>query len=123
MNSEQYLSYGELPNTPKPGQTLNRVHLGEQLCIAGGSFLISRNLFDEVGGFDERFLGWGGEDDAFSLRVNSASNKVALLKQSLAWHLWHPRLAAQDNPHYQNNRKLLRQTQIEIRQSAKSETP
>ena len=40
----------------------------EYVCenlAAGGSLAVSRTAFEAIGGFDERFIGWGGEDDEF----------------------------------------------------------
>ncbi|HSQ87836.1 galactosyltransferase-related protein, partial [Romboutsia sp.] len=34
--------------------------------FVGAICLIHRKQFEECGGFDERFRGWGGEDDAFA---------------------------------------------------------
>ena len=37
--------------------------------MAGGIFIIQREFFARAGGFDERFTGWGGEDDDMSNRI------------------------------------------------------
>ncbi len=44
----------------------NREGIGERIVFAGGSFVIRREAFVALGGWDERFRGWGGEDDALS---------------------------------------------------------
>ena len=31
----------------------------------GGAFVIKKKLWDDLGGMDENFIGWGGEDNAF----------------------------------------------------------
>jgi hypothetical protein len=50
--------------------------------------VVPRCLWDEVGGFDARFVGWGGEDDAFwaACRALAGVDKI----DGDAWHLWHP---------------------------------
>lgn len=51
---------------------------------------VPAGLWDEVGGFDERFQGWGLEDSAFELAcrtLGGGSNRV----EGDLWHLWHPR--------------------------------
>lgn len=54
-----------------------------------GVIVVHRSLWDTVGGFDERFVGWGGEDDAFA-------DTAAALADGWKWstgnlyHLWHP---------------------------------
>lgn len=53
--------------------------------------LLHRDLWARVGGMDERFRGWGHEDDAlaFSLRAVAGWPGVAA---NFAVHLWHPRI-------------------------------
>lgn len=53
--------------------------------------IVPRALWDEVGGFDERFEGWGGEDDAFHaacLAVRGQDPREDRL-DGTCWHLWH----------------------------------
>lgn len=38
---------------------------------AGGSLGMTRNAFEAIGGFDEEFVGWGGEDDELWDRVKT----------------------------------------------------
>jgi hypothetical protein len=74
--------------------------------FAGKLFVISRENFDAVGGFDERFIGWGGEDDAFSHAVRTICGKIANVKGKV-YHLWHPSLSYETNPNGKANGKLL----------------
>jgi len=56
----------------------------------GGILVVSRDAWETVGGFDERFEGWGGEDAAFGHALDTLAGPhwrgVAPL-----WHLYHPR--------------------------------
>lgn len=84
----------------------------EQLCFCGGAFFMRRGLHHLMGGFDERFVGWGAEDDANSVRMFrvAGSSAVTAVENRCALHLWHPReeLSTFGNPHYPNNLQRLR---------------
>ena len=54
----------------------------------GGIFAISRGLFDEVGGFDEEFQGWGYEDLAFMYAAGTLGGLHR--ERGMITHLWHP---------------------------------
>lgn len=54
---------------------------------AGGSVAITRNGFFQIGGMDEAFIGWGGEDNEFWWRC--ASLKRWIWGFSSVIHLWH----------------------------------
>ena len=56
--------------------------------IWGNCFAISRTLFDQVGGFDERFRGWGAEDIAFLNACSTFGGKHRVMGD--AYHLRHP---------------------------------
>ena len=47
---------------------------------------VSRSLFDEVGGFDERFVGYGGEDWELANRLVNAGAVLAHAHDAVAWH-------------------------------------
>ncbi len=71
----------------------------------GGVNILRKTDFEKVGGFDERFHGWGGEDDAFAAAMNTFSGQYVRLDEPL-YHLWHPPAERQKNEHYENNRAL-----------------
>jgi hypothetical protein len=56
-----------------------------------GAQCVPRRLWDDVGGFDERFEGWGGEDDAFHAACMALAGQDPRRDRlkGKAWHLWH----------------------------------
>lgn len=55
-----------------------------------GALLISRPMFDEVGGFDEFYEIWGVEDNDLLHRIRMTNNKIEFFeKKILVWHIWH----------------------------------
>lgn len=58
-------------------------------CTVSCGVAIPSRLFDEVGGFDEGFVGWGGEDVAFHLAATAIGGGEERVPGDI-WHLWHP---------------------------------
>jgi glycosyltransferase involved in cell wall biosynthesis len=57
--------------------------------VWGGNFSVPRDKFEEVGGFDEGFKGWGGEDNDLVRRLVRAGCKAGWVKESEVIHLDH----------------------------------
>ena len=53
-------------------------------CLA-----VSRETWEQTGGFDPRFRGWGMEDVAFEITARTVSAPTRHIPGT-AWHLWHP---------------------------------
>jgi GT2 family glycosyltransferase len=59
--------------------------------LAGGDFGVWRSDFETVNGFDERFVGWGQEDDDLGLRLRAAGVRLeSILDLTQTLHVWHP---------------------------------
>lgn len=71
--------------------------------IYGGINIVPRKHFEKVGGFDERFKGWGYEDDAFQRSLDALCGPHKRIKTAL-WHMYHPP-APKSN--HQKNKDLL----------------
>jgi hypothetical protein len=70
--------------TPYPGsEKVHRNSFSQVLAV-------SRALWEEVGGFDERFNSWGGEDIAFWCACWAMRGFFERVKGQV-FHLWHPR--------------------------------
>ena len=78
----------------------------QKINLCGGVVIFSRNAFERVGGWDEDFIGWGGEDDMMSFKVSAAGLRTATMPFR-CYHLWHPR-AAPDPVAYSKTLAMLR---------------
>jgi len=75
-----------------------------QNAEGGGSIGASKNAFQTIGGFDERFIGWGGEDNEFWERAVTRN----------AWsfgylpliHLWHESQSEKLSPYSSETKAL-----------------
>lgn len=52
--------------------------------------IVTRQLWNDVQGFDETFVGWGFEDNAFAAACETFSGQPLLRIPGELWHLWHP---------------------------------
>lgn len=57
---------------------------------AGPPMVVSREMFEAVRGLDERFRGWGSEDEGFAASLRRMFGPMRRV-EGYAWHLWHPR--------------------------------
>jgi len=71
----------------------------------GGCVAVTRDAFLKVRGYNEGFVGWGGEDDEFLIRLRACGWNPPDLGCEL-YHLWHTH-AARDSERIQANRQLL----------------
>lgn len=81
--TEGLLDYEDLPFDLLPIEGERHKH-----NYAGGVNIISRRLFDEVGGFDPRYEGWGGEDESFGRAVDTMFQPAVFVPGDV-YHLWH----------------------------------
>jgi hypothetical protein len=76
---------------------------------AGASIAITRDAYSRIGGMDESFIGWGGEDNEFWERAQTL--KVWQYACLPCVHLWHTAQASKyetDNPALARYRRLSR---------------
>ncbi len=81
----------------------------------GGAVLVRTEFARRYGGICEQFRGWGGEDNAWLLRVNVLGRGgVTNLQNQTIFHLYHlgsggygPAIAINSNPCYKDNLNLL----------------
>ncbi|KHF35503.1 Galactosyltransferase [Paenibacillus sp. P1XP2] len=76
--------------------------------FVGGVSVVTRTAFETIGGYDERFIGWGGEDEAFAYSMDTIIGKHIRLEGNLL-HFWHPFVGPSGNPHYGQNYALFQE--------------
>lgn len=54
------------------------------------AFGIHHEVWDELGGFDERYVGYGAEDTDFGQRARAAGVPMRWLAGGTVFHQWHP---------------------------------
>lgn len=60
-----------------------------QKDFTGGAYVMKKQLWKDLGGMDEGFIGWGAEDDAFHLLCKNNGIKVRY-EEGYDYHLYHP---------------------------------
>ncbi len=63
------------------------------MLVLSGNLGIRRGFYELVGGFDESFTEWGGEDTEFGYRAQVRGGLLVPLRDAFAWHqgLWEGR--------------------------------
>ncbi|MCR5671757.1 MAG: DUF6492 family protein [Butyrivibrio sp.] len=77
---DEYIKYGEKINVPMQGAMLERVRL------SGFSMLVRRNLWDEIGGFDEDFVPGYFEDDVLCMEIMKKGFRLMVVRNSFIYH-------------------------------------
>ena len=95
---------GKLPSIKRKGRS--------GINFSGGMVIFEREIFEIIGGWDEDFRGWGGEDDALSFhRIPKivGGDKMKTLN-NVAYHLWHERGVndTKKQEHYKKNIEKLK---------------
>lgn len=73
-------------------------------CYYYGAFMnvMSRKAFETAGGMDERFWGWGGEEEALATALDTLIGKHYRMNETI-FHLWHPPADFHHPNRFQNN--------------------
>lgn len=79
-----------LPTPPPPGSIENSGDRSKYGCRYGAMLMMfPREAYEILGGFDERFKGWGGEDVALLRALDTLYGKHKTTRNDIL-HLWHP---------------------------------
>jgi GT2 family glycosyltransferase len=81
---------------------------------AGGSVVVARAAFDALGGMDESFVGWGGEDNEFWERAQTVRTWVWGMLPIV--HLWHSPQAGKRDPAYDTAQRYRELSLVEPRE-------
>src|SRR5688572_13080435 len=75
---------------------------------------VRRSTWELVRGFDERFVGWGGEDTAFYLACETMTGVLGHFEDAMCLHLWHESQpeASRSAPTFIRNQALKREYEL-----------
>jgi predicted glycosyltransferase involved in capsule biosynthesis len=89
---------------------INRAGRGEEdhqkINICGGLSIFRKDAIQRIGGWNEAFIGWGGEDDFQAIKVENFLNHIEVPNK--CYHLYHSR-EQPDMANYQKTLQLLQQ--------------
>ncbi len=93
-NLEHWMPRSErerLARKHRKAQFYNLVRHPTKPKLIGNNIGIWRRDCERVNGFDEKYVGWGCEDDDFRLRLRRSGITIrSILKWTHSYHLWHP---------------------------------
>lgn len=96
-------------------------HDGVEFTMTGtcsSMVVVERSVWDEVGGFDPGFVGWGFEDVAFSHACQTMGNGLRRTHGHV-WHLHHP--SSPENSHRSPEWKANRARMMQYQEAAYDE--
>ena len=103
-SSEKLL--GHYPQWPLPFKVKYKERKFKKSKPISGVIIVTRENFNLVNGFDERFVGWGKEDNAFKDSMNTVCGPYIRPRATSIYHIWHPKVGSRGNPNIVNNIKL-----------------
>lgn len=74
--------------------------------VIGALFSLSRTVYKEVGGYDERLVGWGCTDGYLAAKAIGAGQYIIPLYAASGLHMHHPIRLNNRQKQYESNRKL-----------------
>jgi glycosyltransferase involved in cell wall biosynthesis len=102
-SSERLFGVADDADLPAPAGTIRQPYQG---YAGGGLIVITPGQYWRAGGYDERFRGWGCEDEAFGAAASTLIGKPHRFDRPL-WHLYHHPGQRQKTKGYEANRRLL----------------
>jgi hypothetical protein len=107
-NSDEASAEWILSQPPTRHITPGDIEWEHKITSWSGQVLLRTEDFHEVGGFDERFEGWGYEDNAFTVACDTILGPHERVHTGYTIHIWHPYSHASTfgQPHIDANREL-----------------
>jgi hypothetical protein len=70
----------------------NKLKLTERqgLTFSGGILILSNQMYELIGGWDENFTGWGREDDFMKIKLVTVGKCREIMSNLISIHIWHP---------------------------------
>lgn len=107
-------NYEELFNQLPDINNLNLGQVGQDFSVRctntvykglGGIVMFNRERFLEIGGYNEKFICWGAEDDELFCRCKILEHKLFRDEDinSICFHLAHRNATRHHHPHYESN--------------------
>jgi GT2 family glycosyltransferase len=63
----------------------------KKVTLLGSNFSLERSLLEEINGFNEDFVGYGGEDTEIECRLRRAGARLCWVRhRAIQYHLYHP---------------------------------
>ncbi len=88
-----------------------------KLTSWAGILVLPRTAWEKVGGYDEAFVGWGYEDNAFRVALDRLVGAHRRVQTGFVLHLWHeaPESVRFEQPFIEHNRRRFREYEAGIR--------
>lgn len=100
---ESNFNFNNIVNITRPGRGEND---NQKINISGGIAMFRKDAIEKIAGWNEQFIGWGGEDDFQTIKVKNLLTWTEL--QAKCFHFWHQR-EQPDMTHYQRTLQILQQ--------------
>jgi predicted glycosyltransferase involved in capsule biosynthesis len=96
----EHLKLGHTINNMYNVRCTNTVYLG-----VGGIVMFNRERFIEVGGYNQKFVAWGAEDNELDKRISILEHKKFrdVSPEAICFHLFHRNALRNTHPFYQSN--------------------
>lgn len=107
----EILESGRLEYNPSENQ-IDKIRT-QELSTQSLIIVVPRNIYEQIGGFDPHFVGWGGEDNAFWRAAEIVSGEVLRMNGSV-FHLWHEPASREYQP--SNNARWLAYANAQTRE-------